>query len=64
MQQFANSNARLVQLGLAIPGRACQKLRNLVVFVSVDIVKNEHLSVSIWQLLNGPAQIHVVKKLR
>lgn len=61
MQQFRNSNARLVQMGLAIPGRALQKHRNLVVFVSPDIVENENLSVPIWQVLNGPAQIHLVK---
>jgi hypothetical protein len=31
-----------------------------MVFVSFDIMEDEHFFVSVWQLLDGPAQIHAV----
>jgi hypothetical protein len=60
LQQFTESEACLVQLRLGITARASQNRSYLMVFVSLDIVQDEHFFVSIWQLLNGPAQIHVV----
>jgi hypothetical protein len=53
--------ASLEQLGLGIADRASQNPGNLVVLVSFDIVEDEDLSVSMRQLIDGFAQIHVVQ---
>jgi hypothetical protein len=61
LQEFAEPEARLVQLGLGIPSCATQNFGNLVVFVSFHVVEDEHLFVSLRQLVNGPAQTDVVE---
>jgi hypothetical protein len=40
--------------------RSTQDLRDLVVFVPLDVVKNEHLFVSVRQLVDDPFQINAV----
>ena len=59
-QQFTKADARLVQLGLGISGRASQNFGDLVVFISFDIVKKEHFFVSVWQVLDGAVQMQAV----
>jgi len=61
LQQLTKPEASLGQLGLGIPDRASQNLGNIVVFISLDIVENEHFFVSIRQLIDSLAQIDVVK---
>ena len=53
VQQIAKLPASLVQLRLRIPDRASHDFGNLAVFIPVDIVENESISVTRWQLTNG-----------
>src|SRR5580704_11527455 len=57
LEQVPQLGARLVQLRLRIPHRATHNSGDLIVFVALHVVQNEHRSITGRQLVDGPLQI-------
>ena len=60
LKQVPQTCARLVQLRLRIPHRASHNVRDLVVFVPLDVMQYEHGPVTRWQLLYRSFEIDPV----
>src|SRR5579859_362555 len=60
LQQLAKPGARFMQLRLRISDGASHDVRNLVVFVALHVVQDEHGPVAWRELFNGALQVHAI----
>ena len=62
VEQFTQTHAGFVQLGLRNTYGASQYLGNFVVLVALDIVQNKYRAVAHGQLLDAAFEIYSVKR--
>src|SRR5216684_6034094 len=60
LEQVPQTRTRFMQLRLRIPHRASHDVRNLVVFVPLDVMQHEHRPIARRQLINRTFQIDPV----
>jgi hypothetical protein len=61
-QRFSQLQPSLVQLRLAVPYRAIQHIRYLVMFVTLNIMQHEDQSIAGRQVVDCPLQGHPINR--
>jgi hypothetical protein len=64
LKEFAEPRASLVKLRLRITDGATHNVGNLVVFVTLDIVKNKHGPIPWGKLLDGAFEVNAIDGTR